>query len=759
MKPLPHVLDSGVAPPVPVLHYARLGEIRKAAAFWKVPNSSKLPGPQCLKALQEATADDAVAAAVAAGLKPTERGVLAAYRRYGGTVNSTVIRLDLMARGLLEKVEKRYGHFSTYDWKHDPIRPLAERLVLFRPGVRDPFAEHFSYGYGAERTIPTYVLHPTLARHVPPAGPPEWTLSPVKAATPGEARPAAEVVLDLARVLAHVAARPVKINKSGELSTPALRALAKAVPVPEDPVFVLPDPQALYFEILRGNGVIRVQDGLAEANPRALLFTLPTALQAHFWVRGWFTTRDWSDGQGAGGGAESRSEAGESPTVARRQVLAWTLAALAHQGEEWFDLMDWLAKLAEGTGSDRSLASYSHGSYAWDPKLGKAQDIEGKQGQEYQRALWFRTQALWYANALMVTLPALGLVERGRTGGKAAAACFRLTPLGRAVFGAPEVTPPADTSARFLVVQPNFDVLVYLDEADAGAMGRLAGLLKADGTSAGPVRTFRLTRDSVYNALEGGLSPAEAVGLLRQCSRNDLPTNVVQMLGEWAGRRESMVLHTDVTLLGFPSTAARDEYIAEHGGTAYGERFALPRKKGKPALAQARGTLVSDHSDGRRGTLEADEEGRLSGRKDGDTVQQARLRRFARRTDTGWEVTGATVARAVAAGHKAPVLHRWLIQSLAEFMPPLLEHALFAWAGKGPAVQLDDAILLHVADTDLFDALLTSPLVRPLLVGTPGPNWLAVRKESVEAMRELLTRMGFDPTSGLAFGELPPPDK
>ena len=86
----------------------------------------------------------------------------------------------------------------------------------------------------------------------------------------------------------------------------------------------------------------------------------------------------------------------------------------------------------------------------------------------------------------MVTLVALGLVERARLGeGPAAPLGFRLTELGRAVFGAPEVAPPPEPAERrCLVIQPNFDVVAYLDQADA----RTAGLLGGSPRAAPPTR-------------------------------------------------------------------------------------------------------------------------------------------------------------------------------------------------------------------------------------------------------------------------------
>src|SRR5438034_6333117 len=83
-------------------------------------------------------------------------------------------------------------------------------------------------------------------------------------------------------------------------------------------------------------------------------------------------------------------------------------------------------------------------------------------------AFWFAREGVWAANAIMVTLVALGMVERGQTDGKKSRPCFRLTELGRAVFGAQEIEAgKKQGESRFLTVQPNLEVVAYLDSAGA----------------------------------------------------------------------------------------------------------------------------------------------------------------------------------------------------------------------------------------------------------------------------------------------------
>jgi hypothetical protein len=163
---------------------------------------------------------------------------------------------------------------------------------------------------------------------------------------------------------------------------------------------------------------------------------------------------------------------------------------------------------------------------------------------------------------------------------------------------------------------------------------------------------------------------------------------------------------------------------------------------------------VIDHRGPLRKTLQADEEGRITSPQPYDTVQQARLRRFAERTEDGWRLSGASVRKAVVAGFKTPLLSFWLEQMLAKPLPLLLEYALVAWAEKAPPVELGGAVLLHVADEDLFAALAESERLRPLLSGSPGRGWLAVRPDAVPAVSALLTELGFKATPELTFGEI-----
>jgi hypothetical protein len=352
-----------------------------------------------------------------------------------------------------------------------------------------------------------------------------------------------------------------------------------------------------------------------------------------------------------------------------------------------------------------------------------------------------------YANAVMGTLVALGFVARGRT---AAGWCFRLTPLGRAVFGAPDVAvPPEPAGEPFLIVQPNFDVVGYLDRATAAAAAMLGALTEAGAANAGLVQTCKLTQQSVYQVQEGGVTLAEVTEFLRRHQRGELPANVLQTLATWSARREALVLTRSVTLLAFPTAAERDAYQAGHPGAACGERFLVVRED----VAPPAGGLVIDHATGGRRTLTLDEGGWLHAAEPYDLLQRQRLRRIAAPVEERWRLSGDSVRRATAAGDGAS-LWRWLDEMLREPMPILFIYAIGAWQGEPPDMAMAEAVLLHVPDGDAADALTESPRLRPFLQGRIGRRWLVVRREARDALAAVLAELGFAVGRDLRFKTL-----
>ena len=107
----------------PGLEGMDINELRKKARVWVGSDLSLLPRHSLVMTLRKAMEDDAAAERVLRSLPPPELAVAAVYRRYGGSVDGEVIRLDLMARGLLEIIEDRTPDNTIRKWKSDRSEP------------------------------------------------------------------------------------------------------------------------------------------------------------------------------------------------------------------------------------------------------------------------------------------------------------------------------------------------------------------------------------------------------------------------------------------------------------------------------------------------------------------------------------------------------------------------------------------------------------------------------------------------------------
>jgi len=740
------------------LEYLDLPDLRQIGSSWLDPDHTKLPKGALVKALRSALEDDSAAGRVLRSLSPEERAVAAVYRRYGGSVDGEVIRLELMTRGLLEIVESQVtAMYSRTRWKQDTIRTLANRWILF-PQSGDPFESSWAslFSHGPESPFERYSLHAGICRQVEPAGPARWSIAPAEAAPHAITRRSpAEVALDLSRLAAYLSKRgSIQARRNGFLAVSALRAMQKAVPLDDGSEFRLPELHGLYCDLLRYMGVVRVasHELLVDSKVASSQFAKTGFRQVDLWARGWLSAGTWLDGRGT---PENRHFDDPARKVRiGRQIVAWALGCLARAGDHWYELEAFVSAIYALQRHHNFLLSCDRG--AWDPKLIGAQDTEKQNGPVSQRARWFAATGSWYANAVMVTLVALGLVERARLGLDASAAHgFRLTEIGRAVFGAPEVEPPPEPAEhRCLLIQPNFDIVAYLDQAGPQTAGLLGRLTEGGAAHLGPIQTLRLTQTSVYQAEESGLNHAQIVDFLQQHSQRELPANVLRSLSDWSGKRASLSLRSGVTVLGFPTAAARDAYLSHHPGTACGIRFVLaPGSEERPSGLEPSECIICDHSIGWRRTLEMDENGRIRATRPVDLVQEARLRRVAEPSSSGWQLTARSVRQAIAGGLKPTLILHWLKGHLAHAIPPLIAVAFEQWVGTSRPVALGDAVLLHLPDKEQFQAVAQSPRLRPFLLGSPGPQWLLVKRETRKELAATLEELGFTLTKELChFG-------
>ena len=743
---LSHILQSSLKAEIS-LDYYRSEELKRAARFWVGKEAGSYNKDKCITALTKAMSSDGSGRRVLADLSEKERQVLGIFARYGPTVSGGLLTAELYSRGLTVSPSEDPGYRSYHEQrKNDPVESLREKLVLIG---RDSYYSSYS-----DRHYPRLTLHPALAKAVTPAPVVSWEASAGYCEAEGTChRSSAEVAFDLWRVAAALRSMGKWATVKGDSPSKGTRArLHKEVGLrgaAQDSLSP-PDPELLYYEMLRGMEMMEF--GAApwirqEALERHL--QLPPAAQAWHWARAWLRMVLWQDGIGVVPDRDSDYDSVRiepSRLAQARELLAWALSRVAHAPAGWLDLEMFLMDLWQATTEPSSRFYWSN--YVWDPDFELARKREQLPGGK-DRTLAFRlkNEGVWAANAIMVTLVSLGVVERGQISGNKSRLCFRLTDLGHAVFAAPDVEVTSmPQEARFLTVQPNMEVVAYLDSADARQICTLSRFARCPSRSVGPVQTFALGRDSVYGALESGMTLEQVRTFLIEHGRTQLPANVERMLSEWAGKRESLVLRTEVVLALGPSEAGSRARALSAGA------FLLPSISVRKAAQEFAGWMVLDHEGKPERAWIADELGSVTSCR-GDSVSVLRLSRIAERTEAGGQITRQSVDRARTSGMTADQIMRWLGEHLIGDIPALLEMAIRNWTGR-QVVGLGPVQLLRVGQAQSRDALLSSATFQPFLAGYIPPEWLAIHEDRLSEARALLERLGFKVDASL---DLPSP--
>jgi hypothetical protein len=139
--------------------------------------------------------------------------------------------------------------------------------------------------------------------------------------------------------------------------------------------------------------------------------------------------------------------------------------------------------------------------------------------------------------------------------------------------------PSSEARQTALLIQPNFEVIAYLDQLTADAVQALSYMeIKRIDQQ---IAVLELSRPSIYRALESGNS---LDGILQCLETNStgLAANVRTSLQEWAKKRERLSLYSDYCLLEFASKTERNQALSKlSNARAVAERFIAVAKRPK----------------------------------------------------------------------------------------------------------------------------------------------------------------------------------
>ncbi len=497
-----------------------------------------------------------------------------------------------------------------------------------------------------------------------------------------------------------------------------------------DAIEPLPDMALLWIALARGVGLVVPEEGSDRLIAAPPDFWAENAVHLPQMVATrWLALRDWHEQAGM---RQEGSPVDLAVPFLRASVLTW----LAARPEPGWTAVDDLA------GHLDALAPGWHRPLLSDPGT-----IRAAGGREALDAI------------VLGSAYQLGLVRSAEEvpGGRRV---VQLTPLGRYSLALGPPPPPRPTFDHFLFIQPNFEVIAYRQGLTPTLIGQFSRF--ARWSQVGAALELKLTPESVYRGLEGGLTTDAMLERLGRHSSRPLPAGVAEALRTWAGRRDRVTYYGSATLVEFASPEELEAAL-----------LLFPEsRKAAPVRITDRLLLVEDEAsipfnrfrmagsrDYRRPAetcvdVEGDGVGLSLDLGRSDLLVDAELARFAdelpnrQRPDGAstprrrFVVTPGSLARAAENGMTPAQMARWFEQRTGEEVPAavrLLLHA--AGPGVGP-FPIRRPLVLTTPTADLLDGLLQHPRTGEFLDERLGPTTAIIPDDAIDGLRQALVELG-----------------
>ena len=726
----------------------RADQLKKMARIWGGANKSRKDDNLAL--IRQGLNNPAEVRAALARLSDLERAALALLKQLGGECDSNALAVALRASGYVAPERNRYR-----DNNSTVLQNLVDRGLLLSDYTYDPGSLGNSYASPVVFTDDRLLAHVTWSLEVKPVR--FKSLSPPPA--PLERRPSA-AALDIIGVLQTIDSLDgIGVTQKGTLRATDVRKLNQALGWGKESTIVdglvFPEPATAFAHALFHSGLSqRRADGVLALTTTPERFAqLSYDEQVRGLLYGFTHATEWIEWD-----ADYRMSYNSRNLSVARLALLIVLTGLPDAGDAFFSLDALDAALFERIGEYFDLRSSGspYPPYMYNKTPAEQQQMV----QEWRQKLreeWLAYETRWLKAALTTWLYYLGIVALGMDNGTPVS--FRLTELGRSVLqGKPLSIGRARNEDRTAwIVQPNLEILVYLEHVTPEQLVFLEQHAARVGAQQHTAQ-YRLSQETVYAALEKGSTLEGMLATLQTGSSAPLPQNVTVELREWAARRERITLYQRARLLEFPacagsqsSTAHRDAALeAGLRGAPVGERFVLLASAVPDPVAHPRGV---NYARPLSRCLTVTEDGMVTLlRPDVDLIIAGELDLWAERRDaTTWQLTATSVRAALRAGARVEEALNWLAARLTGDVPvpPLLRAALLAWAGVTVQTHLAEVVILQCAQREVFDAIVNSPTLKPLLRGVLAPDLVLVDPAAVETLRAHLVWAGFDVADAL----------
>jgi hypothetical protein len=519
--------------------------------------------------------------------------------------------------------------------------------------------------------------------------------------------------LRLAVLWQQVIASPLRRTQQGEFFKRDLERLRQDNLLnspPADSLAELPDLPMLAIAFAQMEAVLTNQDGeLSSARlPAYWQDGLPAVLQSLF--AGLSQIHDWNPLSGSTFGLENAGN-----PFASAYLLALLLLA-SQPDENWLrpqEVEDWV------------LAHHPF----W----------RGEHLRPSRRNPWMATFLLGLAHSLR-------LIQA--TKDDEGLWVVRVSPTGRWLLGLAEAPTSNAAFAQTLFVQPNLEIVVYRQGLTPALIIRLTQF--ASWKSLGAACTLQLDPESVYRALEAGLSFDVILQSLEQHGMRPTPTAVIEALRTWSNKRDRITVYPSAALLEFASPDDLNEAVARGlPAIRLSDRLALVAQDDAIEYKHFRLTGTRDYSlpPEKCVTIDADGVTMNVDLAKSDLLLETELPRFAEEVERPmvngrriYRMTPASIALARETGMTLANLENWFHQRAGQLLTPTAR--LFFTGSQVPPANLRTRLILEVPAEEMADGLMEWPPTRELIDERLGPQALAVEEVNAQAFLLKLKELG-----------------
>jgi hypothetical protein len=719
----------------------RQDELRMMARMWGF--RSQLSRDEYVQAILSSLNDPIKVTQAIEALEPYERMALAIVKRMGGEVEAGVLTVGLYASGI--SFPPRYrnviGSEETF-----LIDSLIRRGLVLSTYINYPRYVSSSFGlntlFSDDRLLAQVGKPQVVPLDLKPAGSPAHAIF----------RRPQKVMLEVLGILqALESLGGLGLTRNGAPRIADERKLKRILHWEDGPVridgILINDPMHAWISALFEAGLLLIQDDrLVLAEPFERFASRSYNHQVSLLLDGFMRTQGWSEFI-----EDSRKSYRGEFLPQARLALVMLLEALPQNERQFFLVKDMDKALFDRVGEHFSIGYHPTRPFSLSREPADIRRIETEWRAKI-RLSWLQRERKWLEVALTSWLFLLGIIELGLDGDTIA--CIRLTDLGRQVLCQVSEPQPASDAREFSpawVVQPNFDIIVYLDRSTPAQLAFLekhAERIEAQQHTA----SYRLTRDSVYRGLENGTSLDELLKGLHAGSDTDLPQNVLVEIREWSALRERITAIRQASMLEFSDQLARQ--VAIDGGLQgrpLGDRFLLLCKpdawqEQPQELLQSLEVDQVDYERPLPKCLAINEKGEIRQRVENlDLMLKAQISRWTEpQAEDTWRLTRDSVQKALKQGARIHELFSILEERLLHGIPRLLKVTIMAWAGEPTQVELADISVLRCRNPEVFEAITSSKILKPYLLGALGPNLLLVNPQQLDDLKEHLLWAGIE---------------